>query len=113
MVSNYWLDIANEIVEKERLLARTNDIDKLRRWYQQMTSSLPAIFVEKYTDNPDHESLSSPIGYVHHLRILVGNINGIEGVLKAPKKYHKHKIYLLFHPKFNPSQPFFAVLHRN
>jgi hypothetical protein len=104
---NHWLNLANTILENEMLLLADNSVT--RNWYFKMPATIPAIC-------PDMEILSEPshftpqIGIVHHMRLTK---LGVEGVLKAPKKYHKmaHEVY--FDQRFTSDIQFWMVLRRN
>lgn len=72
-----------------------------------MPSRLPAIFPSSpLTTAGDY---GPTVGYAVHLRV---SRFGIEGVLRAPRKYHRYKYYVIYDIKNHPGEPFWLVLHR-
>lgn len=104
---NYWLDRASVIMERELVLVKSSS--ETKNWYDRMPSVIPVIFPN--TKQPMSPSEFGPkIGIAHHLRF---SRHGIEGVLKAPRKYHRFSYYVL-HDKVNqPTDPFWVILFKN
>lgn len=107
---NYWLERSREIIEKEVLLARKTLKTDLQTWFDKMPARISVVFCQTKTKNPDHSDLETPVGYVHHLKMMK---LGIEGVLKAPKFYHRYPLYLLYYPRYDQAKPFWAVVHKS
>ena len=102
---NFWLARAATIVEREVILVKNTSDTKA--WYDKMPNTLPIIYPSK--KQPTNPSEFGPkVGMVHHLR---HTRFGIEGVFKAPRKYHRMQYYVL-HDKINyPSSPFWVIIY--
>ncbi len=106
MMTNYWIKRALTTLDNEILLVRQTA--KTKYWYDMMPPKISAIF-------PDVEKPSKPdefapkVGYVHHLRFTK---LGIEAVLCAARKYHRHPYYILYDNKSYPEEPFWLILKR-
>jgi len=74
-----------------------------------MPSTITAIcpIVKKMTE-PDH--FGPKVGIIHHLKYSTSL--GIEGVFKAPRKYHSYKIHIIFDAYNQPGNPFWAVVFK-
>ena len=107
MIINYWLDRASAILERDLILVKNSP--ETKNWYDRMPTIIPVIYPD--TKQPNCPSEFGPkIGIAHHLRY---NRHGIEGVLKAPRKYHRLNYYVL-HDKANmPADPFWVILFKN
>lgn len=75
-----------------------------------MPSVVYAIFNEVKSKDPDPNSFLNPIGKVYGIRMMK---IGIEGILEAPRKYHKYPLYVLYAPKLKPKNPFWIVIYKN
>lgn len=104
---NYWLHRADAVIENELILVKQTPDTK--NWYDRMPNILPVIYPEmKQPASPS--DFGPKVGIAHHLRYTR---YGIEGVLKAPRKYHRLNYYVL-HDKVNmPSDPFWLILFKN
>ncbi len=103
---NYWLDVANKLIEKEVLLVK-NSIET-KNWYDRMPTIISVIFPDSKPKRQD--SFYPKVGIAHHLRY---SRLGIEGVLKIPKKLHKLPYYVLHDYTNQPYEPFWVVIYKN
>lgn len=103
-MKNFWLERALETIDTEILLVKANENIKI--WFNKMPSRLPAIFPS--TPLTTAESYSPIIGHAIHIRV---SKFGIEGVLRAPRKYHRYKHYVIYDIN-NHKEPFWLVMHR-
>jgi hypothetical protein len=104
-LKNFWLERALEVVETEILLVKASGNTKA--WFNKMPSRIPAIFPSNLLKTA--EDYAPIVGYAVHLRI---SRFGIEGVLRAPRKYHRYKHYVIYDLKNHPGEPFWLVIHR-
>jgi hypothetical protein len=104
---NYWLHRADAIFENELVLVRNSP--ETKNWYDRMPTVIPVIYPDRRQPLCPSE-FGPKVGIAHHLRYTR---HGIEGVLKAPRKYHRLSYYVL-HDKVNqPSDPFWVILFKN
>jgi len=104
---NYWLIRSESIIENELVLVRNSP--ETKNWYDKMPNVIPVIFPDKRQPTCPSE-FGPKVGIAHHLRYTR---HGIEGILKAPRKYHRLNYYVL-HDKLNqPSDPFWVILFKN
>lgn len=104
-MTNYWLEKASEIIETEFLFVKATPNTKM--WFNKMPSRIPAIYPSNELKTP--EDFEPVVGYASHFRL---SHYGIEGVLHAPRKYHRYKHYVTYDMKNQPREPFWVVLHR-
>jgi hypothetical protein len=107
LMINYWLDRALVPVENELILVKPSPTTQ--SWYEKMPSIIPACCpdVKIIIDSEDY---GQKVGHAHHLRFTKF---GIEGVLKAPRKYHRYSFYVLYNNVLQPKDPFWIVFHKN
>ncbi len=107
MLINYWLDRSMAIVEKETILVKPSP--NTQAWFDKMPSIIPACCpLTKIIGSP--QDYGPKIGHAHHLRMTKF---GIEGVLKASRKYHRYSFYVFYNAVFQPTEPFWIVFHRD
>lgn len=103
-MKNIWLELASKIIENEILMVKGPETKK---WFDKMPNDFRAICPPK---KPMVATDFRPVvGYVHHMRMTR---LGIEGVLHAPRKYHRCPFYVLYDILNMPEQPFWLVLER-
>ena len=104
---NYWLIRSAAILENELILVKNSP--ETKNWYDKMPNVIPVIFPN--IKQPSCPSEFGPkVGIAHHLRYTR---HGIEGILKAARKYHRLNYYVL-HDRLNqPSDPFWVILYKN
>ncbi len=78
-----------------------------KNWFDRMTKVIPAIIPDAKPTSP--QEFAPIVGLAHHLRFTKW---GIEGVLKAPKAYHRWRVYVLYDVYNQPNEPFWVVLHK-
>lgn len=103
MFINYWMDLSAAIIENEIILVKASSTTK--HWFDRMPPKIKAIFPENKPVHP--EDFSPIVGEAHHLRLTKW---GIEGVLKAPRRFHRYSNYVLYNQ--NQVEPFWVVFHR-
>lgn len=103
---NYWLDIADRLIEKEVILVKNSS--ETKNWYDKMPNVLSVIYPDAQPKRPD--AFNPKVGIAHHLRYTRF---GIEGVLKIPKKLHKLSYYVLHDMINQPYEPFWVVIFKN
>ena len=91
-MKNFWIERALEVVETEMLLVKVNTNTKT--WFNKMPSRIPAICPS--TPLKTSEDYTPTVGYAAHLRV---SRFVIEGVLRAPRKYHRLKYYVIYDTK--------------
>jgi hypothetical protein len=101
---NYWLNLANAVLENEFLLLTDNQVT--RSWYMKMPPTIPAICPE-FEILSEKNHFSPQVGVVHHMRLTR---LGVEAILKAPKKYHRMKHEVFYDTRFTEGTPFWVVL---
>lgn len=102
---NYWLKRANEIIEKEVLLVRTSpDISRI---WNEMPTKLPVIFTYTPKSLADEDYMGK-IGVCHTIRMCK---LGIEGVLKAAKKYHRYPLFILHNLRLSRDHLYWVVVY--
>jgi hypothetical protein len=106
-MTNYWLDRAEAIMERELIIVKSSP--ETKNWYNRMPSVIPIIYPDK--KQPTYPSEFGPkVGIAHHLRY---NNHGIEAVMKAPRKYHRLNCYVLYDQVNQPADPFWIILFRS
>lgn len=103
---NHWLNRALEIIEVEKIILKQGH--QSQNWYNKMPKIIPAICPDVLQPKSPEE-FQPQVGLVHHLRLTKF---GIEGVLKAPRKYHRYLSYILYDSKNKPNNPFWLILHK-
>jgi hypothetical protein len=71
---NYWLALANVVLENEFLLLADNQIT--RSWYMKMPTTIPAICPEFEILSAKHH-FAPQVGVVHHMRLTRLGIEAI------------------------------------
>jgi hypothetical protein len=107
MFINYWLDRSMATMEKELILVKQSP--NTQAWFNKMPSIIPACCPLSKTIK-SAEEYGPKVGQAHHLRMTK---YGIEGVLKAARKYHRYSFYVFYNSVFKPNEPFWIVFHRD
>ncbi len=102
---NFWLDRAETVIETERLLVKQSDT--AQAWYGKMPSVIPMILPGQAVFRIA-EDFGPRVGEVRHLRLTR---MGIEGVLRAARKYHRLASYVYYDSQIQPAKPFWVVMH--
>ncbi len=102
-MENYWIQRSLTIVESEVILVKASPTT--REWFDRMPRYLTAIC----PDLIPVEFFGPKIGHAYHIRLTKW---GIEGILKAPRKFHRYQLFVLFDNAKQPQEPFWLVLHK-
>ena len=99
-MKNYWIERATQIIENEvRLMGPSKVADQ---WFAMMGPRIPTWYFE-----PDLDIEGFQVGWTHSIRLTR---LGIEGVIRAARKYQRYDHNLCYRQESNPDDRFWVVL---
>jgi hypothetical protein len=97
-MKNFWIERATQIIEEEVQLLEPSS--KASQWFAIMGPRLPTYYFE-----PEIPGIQ--VGWTHSIRLTR---LGIEGVIRAARKYHRYNHRLHYHQEAHPDDQFWVVL---
>jgi hypothetical protein len=105
MITNYWIKRALEVTENEVLLVKASPTTQ--DWFRKLPNRISVIYPETKLAAP--EDFGPRVGVAYGFRLTKF---GIEGIIRAAKKFQRYQSYIYFDENNQPKEPFWVIIHK-